>query len=236
MALRRLCDEHGILLIADEVQSGFARTGKMFGIEHSGVEPDLIAIAKSLAGGLPLSGVIGKAAVMDAAEPGGLGGTYGGNPVACAAALAVLDVIEQEKLLQRADAVGARIKAKLEKMSRSNNLMPMAAIRGPGAMVGFEIVKERGGFVPDPEATKLLTERALGPGAGRALLRRLRQCHPHPGAADRRRCGDRRGHGPAGAGDEGGGLERDGRLRPSGGREPALPLDPSSLSAGHNRS
>ena len=164
MALRRLCDEHGILLISDEVQSGFARTGKMFGIEHSGVEPDIIAIAKSLAGGLPLSGVIGKAAVMDAAEPGGLGGTYGGNPVACAAALAVLDVIEQEKLLQRADAVGARIKAKLEKMSRSNTLMPMAAIRGPGAMVGFEIVKERGGFVPDPEATKLLTERALALG------------------------------------------------------------------------
>jgi 4-aminobutyrate aminotransferase/(S)-3-amino-2-methylpropionate transaminase len=164
VALRRLCDEHGMLLISDEVQSGFARTGKMFGIEHSGVEPDIIAIAKSLAGGLPLSGVIGKAAVMDAAEPGGLGGTYGGNPVACAAALAVLDVIEQEKLLQRADAVGARIKAKLEKMARSNNLMPMAAIRGPGAMVGFEIVKERGGFVPDPEATKLLTERALALG------------------------------------------------------------------------
>ena len=162
--MRRLCDEHGILLISDEVQSGFARTGKMFGIEHSGVEPDIIAIAKSLAGGLPLSGVIGKAAVMDAAEPGGLGGTYGGNPVACAAALAVLDVIEQEKLLQRADAVGARIKAKLEKMSRSNTLMPMAAIRGPGAMVAFEIVKERGGFVPDPEATKLLTERALALG------------------------------------------------------------------------
>ena len=124
LALRRICDEHGILLIADEVQSGFARTGKMFAIEHSGVEPDLIAMAKSLAGGLPLSGVIGRAAVMDAAEPGGLGGTYAGNPVACAAALAVLDVIEEEKLLQRADAVGARIKAKLEKMARSNTLCP----------------------------------------------------------------------------------------------------------------
>jgi len=164
LALRKLCDEHGILLISDEVQAGFARTGKMFGIEHSGVEPDIIAIAKSLAGGLPLSGVVGKAAVMDAAEPGGLGGTYGGNPVACAAALAVLDVIEQEKLLQRADAVGARIKAKLEKMSRRNDLLPMAAIRGPGAMIGFEIVKERGGYTPDPEATKLVTERALALG------------------------------------------------------------------------
>jgi 4-aminobutyrate aminotransferase/(S)-3-amino-2-methylpropionate transaminase len=164
VALRKICDEHGILLISDEVQAGFARTGKMFGIEHAGVEPDLIAIAKSLAGGLPLSGVVGKAAIMDAAEPGGLGGTYGGNPVACAAALAVLDVIEQEKLLARADAVGARIKARLEKMARRNDLMPMAAIRGPGAMVGFEIVKERGTFTPDPEATKLLTERALALG------------------------------------------------------------------------
>ena len=164
IALRKLCDEHGILLISDEVQAGFARTGKMFGIEHSGVEPDIIAIAKSLAGGLPLSGVVGKAAIMDAAEPGGLGGTYGGNPVACAAALAVLDVIEQEMLLQRADAVGARIKAKLEKMSRRNDLLPMAAVRGPGAMIGFEIVKERGGYTPDPEATKLVTERALALG------------------------------------------------------------------------
>src|SRR6185312_15879724 len=98
-ALRRICDEQGMLLIADEVQSGFARTGRMFGIEHSGVAPDLISIAKSLAGGFPLSGVIGRADIMDAVEPGGLGGTYGGNPIACAAALAVLDVIAEEKLL-----------------------------------------------------------------------------------------------------------------------------------------
>ena len=161
VALRKLCDQHGILLISDEVQAGFARTGKMFGIEHTGVEPDLIAIAKSLAGGFPLSGVIGKAAIMDSAEPGGLGGTYGGNPVACAAALAVLDVMEQEKLLDRSNAIGTRIKAKLEKMSRQNDLMPLAAIRGPGAMIGFEIVKERGTFDPDPEATKLLTQKAL---------------------------------------------------------------------------
>ncbi len=161
VALRKLCDQHGIVLIADEVQAGFARTGKMFGIEHTGVEPDLVAIAKSLAGGFPLSGVIGRAAIMDSAEPGGLGGTYGGNPVACAAALAVLDVMEQEKLLDRSNAIGARIKAKLEKMSRQNDLMPLAAIRGPGAMIGFEIVKERGGFDPDPEATRLLTQKAL---------------------------------------------------------------------------
>jgi 4-aminobutyrate aminotransferase/(S)-3-amino-2-methylpropionate transaminase len=161
VALRKLCDQHGIVLISDEVQAGFARTGKMFGIEHTGVEPDLIAIAKSLAGGFPLSGVVGRAAIMDAAEPGGLGGTYGGNPVACAAALAVLDVMEQEKLLDRANAIGTRIKAKLEKMSRQNDLLPLAAVRGPGAMIGFEIVKERGTFDPDPEATKLLTQKAL---------------------------------------------------------------------------
>ena len=161
VALRKICDQHGIVLISDEVQAGFARTGKMFGIEHTGVEPDLIAIAKSLAGGFPLSGVIGRAAIMDSAEPGGLGGTYGGNPVACAAALAVLDVMEQEKLLDRSNAIGVRIKAKLDKMSRQNDLMPLAAVRGPGAMIGFEIVKERGGFDPDPEATKLLTQKAL---------------------------------------------------------------------------
>jgi 4-aminobutyrate aminotransferase / (S)-3-amino-2-methylpropionate transaminase / 5-aminovalerate transaminase len=161
VALRKICDQHGIVLISDEVQAGFARTGKMFGIEHTGVEPDLIAIAKSLAGGFPLSGIIGRAAIMDAAEPGGLGGTYGGNPVACAAALAVLDVMEQEKLLDRSNAIGTRIKAKLDKMSRQNDLMPLAAVRGPGAMIGFEIVKERGGFDPDPEATKLLTQKAL---------------------------------------------------------------------------
>ena len=159
--LRKLCDAHGILLISDEVQAGFARTGKMFGIEHSGVEPDLIAIAKSLAGGFPLSGVVGRAEIMDACETGGLGGTYGGNPVACAAALAVLDVIEGEKLLDRANAIGERIKARLNHLAKRNDLMPIAAIRGPGAMIGFEIVKHRGSFEPDADATKRLTTAAL---------------------------------------------------------------------------
>ena len=159
--LRKLCDTHGILLISDEVQAGFARTGKMFGIEHSGVEPDLIAIAKSLAGGFPLSGVIGRAEIMDSCEPGGLGGTYGGNPVACAAALAVLDVIEGERLLDRANAIGERVKAKLNQFAKRNDLMPIAAIRGPGAMIGFEIVKHRGSFEPDADATKRLTTAAL---------------------------------------------------------------------------
>jgi 4-aminobutyrate aminotransferase/(S)-3-amino-2-methylpropionate transaminase len=162
--LRRICDTHGILLIADEVQTGFARTGKMFGIEHSGVEPDLVAVAKSLAGGFPLAGVIGKAAIMDAADPGGLGGTYGGNPVACAAALAVLDVIAEEKLLERADALGARVKAKLKTIASRNDVVPITAIRGPGAMIGFDIVKSHGAYEPDAEATKRVTNAALQEG------------------------------------------------------------------------
>lgn len=144
IALRKICDTHGILLVADEVQSGFARTGKMFGIEHSGVEPDLITMAKSLAGGFPLSGVLGKAHIMDATDPGGLGGTYAGSPVACAAALAVLDIIEEEKLLARANAMGKMIKARLESFSMRNDMVPVAAIRGPGAMIGFEIMASRG--------------------------------------------------------------------------------------------
>ncbi|ASG22265.1 4-aminobutyrate--2-oxoglutarate transaminase [Nitrospirillum viridazoti] len=159
--LRRLCDAHGILLIADEVQAGFGRTGRMFGIEHAGVEPDLVTIAKSLAGGFPLSGVIGRAAIMDKVAPGGLGGTYGGNPVACSAALAVLDVIEEEGLLARADAIGGRIKARLESVRERNDILPIGAIRGPGAMVAFEIFKERGGVDPDADATRQVTARAL---------------------------------------------------------------------------
>ncbi len=161
VALRRICDQHGILLIADEVQSGFARTGKMFGIEHSGVQPDLVTVAKSLAGGFPLSGVIGREAVMQAAEPGGLGGTYAGSPIACAAALAVLDVIEEEKLLDRATVIGDRIKQRVSELAQRNDTLPIGAVRGPGAMVGFEIFKDRGGTEPDAEATKRVTARAL---------------------------------------------------------------------------
>jgi len=158
--LRRICDEHGIVLIADEVQTGFGRTGKMFAMEHHTVEADMICVAKSLAGGFPLSGVIGRAAIMDAADPGALGGTYAGNPIACAAALAVLEVFEQEKLLDRANAIGARITARLEAMRRSNALLPIAAIRGLGAMIGFDIVKERGTHEPDPAATKRVVQQA----------------------------------------------------------------------------
>jgi 4-aminobutyrate aminotransferase/(S)-3-amino-2-methylpropionate transaminase len=158
--LRRLCDQHGIVLVADEVQTGFGRTGKMFAMEHFEVEPDLVCVAKSLAGGFPLSGVIGRAAIMDAADPGGLGGTYAGNPLACAAALAVLDVFAEENLLARANAIGARVTARLQAIQRSNTSLPIAGVRGPGAMIAFDIVKERGADEPDPDATKRVTQRA----------------------------------------------------------------------------
>jgi len=159
-ALRNVCDQHGIVFVVDEVQTGFGRTGKMFAMEHYSVQPDLICVAKSLAGGFPLSGVIGRAAIMDAADPGGLGGTYAGNPVACAAALAVLDVFEEEKLLDRSNAIGARMKARLEKIRSSNTSLPIEWIRGLGAMVAFDIVKERGADAPDADATKRVVKRA----------------------------------------------------------------------------
>jgi 4-aminobutyrate aminotransferase / (S)-3-amino-2-methylpropionate transaminase / 5-aminovalerate transaminase len=133
-------------------------------VEHLGIEPDLVTMAKSLAGGFPLSGVLGRAELMDTVEPGGLGGTYGGNPLACAAALAVLDVIAEEKLLERANAVGARIKARLKTIAARNDVVPMTAIRGPGAMVGFDIVKSRGAYEPDADATKRVTAAALEEG------------------------------------------------------------------------
>jgi 4-aminobutyrate aminotransferase/(S)-3-amino-2-methylpropionate transaminase len=163
-ALRKICDQHGIVLIADEVQTGYGRTGKMFAMEHYDVKPDLICVAKSLAGGFPLSGVIGKAALMDAAEPGGLGGTYAGNPLAVAAANAVLDVFERDNLVARANVIGERITTRLKKMQQRNDLLPMAAVRAVGAMIAFDIVKERGGEQPDAEMTKKVTQRAADEG------------------------------------------------------------------------
>ena len=143
VALRELCDQHGILLIADEVQTGFARTGRMFALEHSGVEADLIVIAKSLAGGLPLSAVTGHAPVMDAPEPGGLGGTYAGSPIACAAALAVLDVIERERLCERATMLGDVARGHLTEMQHRADLRPIGHVRGLGAMIGFDLLAHR---------------------------------------------------------------------------------------------
>ncbi|WP_086993905.1 4-aminobutyrate--2-oxoglutarate transaminase [Rhizobium sullae] len=135
-ALRELCDQHGILLIADEVQTGFARTGKMFAMDHHEVAPDLMTMAKSLAGGFPLAAVTGRAEIMDAPGPGGLGGTYGGNPIGIAAAHAVLDVIKDEDLCNRANQLGSRLKQRLE--SLRDKVPQIADIRGPGFMNAIE--------------------------------------------------------------------------------------------------
>lgn len=139
--LRRLADERGLLLIADEVQSGMGRTGKLFALEHSGVVPDLMAIAKSLGGGFPISAVVGRSDVMDAPLPGQLGSTYGGNPVACAAALAVLDVIEREGLLTRAGVLGSILEERMEEWQRRYPLV--GDVRVLGAMAGLELVLDR---------------------------------------------------------------------------------------------
>jgi 4-aminobutyrate aminotransferase / (S)-3-amino-2-methylpropionate transaminase / 5-aminovalerate transaminase len=162
--LRRICTEHGILLIADEVQTGFARTGRMFAIEHAGVEPDLMTVAKSLAGGFPLSGVVGKAEIMDAPAPGGLGGTYAGSPISCAAALAVLEVIEKEKLCERANAIGAVIRQRLNTLRGKHGLTCIGDVRGPGAMIGLELVKNGDARQPDADLTKALVQRAAANG------------------------------------------------------------------------
>jgi 4-aminobutyrate aminotransferase / (S)-3-amino-2-methylpropionate transaminase / 5-aminovalerate transaminase len=140
-ALRQLCTEYQIPLIADEVQTAFGRTGKMFACEHSGLEPDLIVLAKSLGGGLPLAAVVGRSELMDATKPGGLGGTYGGNPVACAAALAVIEVLIEEKLPERGAKLGARALARMRGwMDRFPNV---GDVRGVGAMVAMELVTDR---------------------------------------------------------------------------------------------
>jgi 4-aminobutyrate aminotransferase / (S)-3-amino-2-methylpropionate transaminase / 5-aminovalerate transaminase len=162
-ALRRICDTHGILLIADEIQSGFGRTGRMLAIEHAGVEPDLVTLAKSLAGGFPLSAVLGRAAIMDAVEPGGLGGTYAGSPIGCAAALAVLDVLKEEKLLERAEVIGRRLRKRLAALAEGGAGVPIGNVRGLGAMIGFDVLKSRGGE-PDGATAKRVTQRALEAG------------------------------------------------------------------------
>ena len=162
--LRRICTEHGIVMIADEVQTGFARTGKLFAIEHSGVEPDLMTVAKSLAGGFPLSGVIGKAEIMDAPAPGGLGGTYAGSPLSCAAALAVLDVIEKENLCARANTIGAQIKQRLNGLRGRHGLTCVGDVRGLGAMIALELVKFGDVNAPDADLTKALVQRAAANG------------------------------------------------------------------------
>jgi len=139
-ALRKLCDKHGIMLIADEIQSGFGRTGKMFAFEYSGVEPDLMTMAKGIAGGFPISAVVGKSEIMDAPLPGGLGGTYGGSPVACAAALAVLEVIEEENLVQRSVEIGDLFNQRLTQLQLQYPEV-ILDVRNQGAMIAIEFVK-----------------------------------------------------------------------------------------------
>jgi 4-aminobutyrate aminotransferase / (S)-3-amino-2-methylpropionate transaminase / 5-aminovalerate transaminase len=159
--LRKLCDEHGIVLIADEIQSGFGRTGKWFAMEHFGVEPDLMTVAKSLASGFPLAGVVGRANIMDAPDPGGLGGTYAGNPVACAAALGTIEAFETEGLLEKAAQQGKTVMKRLQAMKAKGKGMAMGEIRGLGAMIAFELVTEHGGNKPDAAGAKALAAKCL---------------------------------------------------------------------------
>jgi 4-aminobutyrate aminotransferase/(S)-3-amino-2-methylpropionate transaminase len=162
--LRRICDDNGIVLVVDEVQTGFGRTGKMFAIEHYGVEPDLITVAKSIAGGLPLSGVIGKAEIMDAPGDSAIGGTYVGNPVAQAAAVAVLDVFEEEGLVERAARLGETIRARMDGWAARWDAI--GDVRGLGAMLAIELVHDRESKDPAPEIATAVVEAA----AERGLL------------------------------------------------------------------
>jgi 4-aminobutyrate aminotransferase / (S)-3-amino-2-methylpropionate transaminase / 5-aminovalerate transaminase len=159
--LRRICDDHGIVLVADEVQTGFARTGRMFAMEHFDVEPDLVVIAKSIAAGLPLSGVLGRAEIMDAPHEAAVGGTYVGNPLAQAAALAVLDVIEDEGLCDRAQSIGEIVRSRMEAWQRT--YAQVGDVRGLGAMLAIELVQDRESKAPAPDlATAVVDEAARG--------------------------------------------------------------------------
>jgi len=160
--VRALCDQHGIVMIADEVQTGAGRTGTWFAVEQSGVAPDLITMAKSMAGGFPISAVVGRAEIMDAPAPGGLGGTYAGSPLACAAALAVLEVFDEENLLQRSRDVGQRITTRLQALAKDHPCI--AEVRGLGAMVAMELCKNGDPHQPDADLTKALAVEAMNRG------------------------------------------------------------------------
>ena len=162
--LRAICDRHGIVLVADEVQTGFCRTGPVFAMEHFGVEPDLMTVAKSIGGGFPLSGVLGRAELMDAPPDNAIGGTFPGNPVACAAGLAVLDAIEQERLPERAAALGAEIRARMEEWRE--RFPAVGDVRGLGAMLAIELVRDRDTKEPAPDLATAIAEAA----AARGLL------------------------------------------------------------------
>jgi 4-aminobutyrate aminotransferase / (S)-3-amino-2-methylpropionate transaminase / 5-aminovalerate transaminase len=157
-ALREITKRHGIVLIADEIQTGFGRTGKLFGFEHSGIQPDLVTVAKSLAGGFPLSGVVGRAEIMDAPLPGGLGGTYGGNAVSCAAALAVLEAFERDGLLDRAEKLGQRLQAGLRELAKKHSVI--GNVRGLGFMQAIELVTDQKTKTPDPDRAQRVIDGA----------------------------------------------------------------------------
>lgn len=158
VALREFCDKHGILLIADEVQTGIGRTGKMFAVEHAGIVPDIVTLAKGMGGGFPISAIVGRAEVMDGAMPGGLGGTYAGSPLSCAAALAVLDVIEKDGLLERAVVTGEIMQQHFLELARKNPTI--GDVRGLGAMVAVEFFHEGNPSSPAPEVAKALIAEA----------------------------------------------------------------------------
>ena len=162
--LRNLCDEHEIVLVADEIQSGIGRTGKMFAMEHFGIDPDLTCVGKSIGGGLPISGVVGKASIIDRVPPGGLGGTFGGNPMACAAALAVLETIDSENLLQKGLEIGRIIDRRLNGMALKNSLTSIGDVRGLGCMNAIELVKDRDNLEPDGEMAAKVAQIALHKG------------------------------------------------------------------------
>jgi 4-aminobutyrate aminotransferase/(S)-3-amino-2-methylpropionate transaminase len=157
--IRRICDREGIVMVADEVQTGFGRTGRMFAMEHHTVEADLIIVAKSMAAGLPLSGVIGKAELMDAPHSGAIGGTYIGNPIALAAALAVLDVFAEENLVARANVIGDAIRSRM--LAWQARWSQIGDVRGLGAMIAIELVRDPGSKEPAPELSAAVIAAAL---------------------------------------------------------------------------
>ncbi len=160
VGLREIADQHGILLIVDEIQTGIARTGKMLAVEHYGVVPDLITTAKGLGGGFPISAVTGRTEIVDAAAPGGLGGTYAGPPLSVAAANAVLDVIEEEDLCARATEIGKRLTERLENIASRQGMECIGEVRGLGAMVAMELVTDRASRNPDPQLTNAIIAEA----------------------------------------------------------------------------
>ena len=160
--IKGICERHGINLIIDEIQTGFARTGRMWGIEHWGVEPDLMTMAKAIASGLPLSAVVARDELMKDVYPGSLGGTYGGNPIACATALKVLELIEREKIVQRSAELGKKLRKRLDEFYEEFEVI--GEVRGKGPMLAMEIVKDRETKEPYPEASSKVMKEALGAG------------------------------------------------------------------------